>query len=163
MAIVRLSSKKQIHHIALRVPDASKTANWYRDVFGFDVEREFAYAGLNFIWLRPSAKHPVIVEVIGGGALALLAPQADGVTQPGFTHLCLCVADIDQAMGDLAAAGVRIVFNVMPGPQGSGIDKAVFIADPWENLIELVQLSADSDASAGFVTQTATYPTSPRA
>jgi hypothetical protein len=36
---------------------------------------------------------------------------------------------------------VRILLDVTEGPPGSGIEKFSFIADPWENIYELLQVA----------------------
>jgi glyoxylase I family protein len=59
-------STSAIHHPGLRVPDAEAAKRWLTTMLGFRVEREFQFAGHDFVWLSASgAKFPVI-ELIGG-------------------------------------------------------------------------------------------------
>jgi hypothetical protein len=65
--------------------------------------------------------------------------------EPGFHHICLQVNDIEQVMSELRRRDVNVLIVVMAGALGSGVEKGAFIADPWNNIFELLELARDSE------------------
>ena len=137
-------STSQIHHVALRIADADEGKTWLTTMLGFRVDREFQFAGLHFIFLSPMGAKTPIIELVGGRPVEaegqLPEDALDILKQGGFHHICLQVPDVDAVMSELRHRGVRIVFDVMAGAPGSGVEKAAFIADPWGNIYEFLQL-----------------------
>jgi catechol 2,3-dioxygenase-like lactoylglutathione lyase family enzyme len=141
----------QIHHIALRVADAAASKAWFVTMLDFRVDREFSFSGKDFVWLCPSGSKTPVIELIGGGALASCPSYEnplDSLQQPGFHHICLQFKDVEQVLSELRRRGVKILIDVMAGAPGSGVEKGAFIADPWGNIFELLQLARDSEAGA---------------
>jgi catechol 2,3-dioxygenase-like lactoylglutathione lyase family enzyme len=138
-----LFAEAQIHHIALRVADANASKAWFLTTLDFRVNREFSFGGMDFIWLCPAESNIPVVEVIGGGLQAsppLYKNALESLKQPGFHHICLQVNDLEQVMSELRGRDVKILIDVMDGAPGSGVEKGAFIADPWGNIIELLEL-----------------------
>src|SRR6202012_3091287 len=98
-------------------------------------DREFSFAGMDFVWLHPTGSRTPVVELIGGGTTQTSRPSyenaLDTLTHLGFHHICLQVADLEQLVTDLRQSDVKIIIDVMEGAPGTGIAKAAFIADPW--------------------------------
>ena len=69
----------------------------------------------------------------------------ESLKQPGFHHICLQVNDIEQVMSEIRHRDVKILIDVMAGAPGSGVEKGAFIADPWDNIFELLELARDSE------------------
>ena len=69
----------------------------------------------------------------------------ESLKQPGFHHICLQVNDVEQVMSELRRRDVKILIDVMAGASGSGAEKGAFIADPWDNTIELLELARNSE------------------
>ena len=47
-----------VHHFGLRVEDAEAAKRWLTTMLGFRVEREFQFAGHDFVFLRPAVPGP---------------------------------------------------------------------------------------------------------
>jgi catechol 2,3-dioxygenase-like lactoylglutathione lyase family enzyme len=134
----------QIHHIALRVADVNASKAWFMTTLDFRVDREFTFNGLDFVFLCPAGSNVPVVELVGGGEIALRPPYEnvmEMINQPGFNHLCLQVNDLEQAMAELRRRDVKILIDIIPVPPGTGIAKTAFIADPWDDVVELVELA----------------------
>jgi catechol 2,3-dioxygenase-like lactoylglutathione lyase family enzyme len=145
-----LFAETQIHHIALRVADAAASKAWFLTMLDFQVNREFSYGGMDFVWLCPAESKTSVIELIGGGALASRPPYEnalDSFGQPGFHHICLQVNDLEQVISEFRRRDVKILIDVTAGAPGIGVEKVAFIADPWGNIFELLQLSPDSKAA----------------
>jgi catechol 2,3-dioxygenase-like lactoylglutathione lyase family enzyme len=146
-----LSAEMQIHHVALRVADAAASKAWFVAMLNFRVDREFSFGGKDFVWLCPPERKAPVIELIGGGLLAsrpAYENPLDSLGQPGFHHICLQVGDVEQVLSELRHRGVRILIDVMAGAPGIGVEKGAFIADPWGNIFELLQLAHDSEPGA---------------
>jgi catechol 2,3-dioxygenase-like lactoylglutathione lyase family enzyme len=141
MALVKLSTECQFHHVGMRVPDAVKTKFWYQDIFGFEVDREFSIGNIKFVWLRSPGQHSTIIEIIGGGDLVNYTLPADWINHPGFAHICLPVENVEKTVADLRAYGAPIIMDVTPGVESTGFEKLAFAADLWGNTIELAQFA----------------------
>jgi hypothetical protein len=48
-------------------------------------------------------------------------------------------------MSELQRRDVKILIDVIAGAPGSGVEKGAFIADPWDNIFELLELARDSE------------------
>ena len=89
-----------------------------------------------------------MLELIGGGVQAsrpLHENALESLKQPGFHHICLQVTDVEQVMPELQRRDVKILIDVIAGAPGSGVEKGAFIADPWDNIFELLELARDSE------------------
>lgn len=138
----------RMHHIALRVADATVNAEWLQRVLKFQVDRQFTFAGKDFIWLcAPDSPTPVI-ELIGGGQdfrsdlLTGKDPMAS-IHHPGLNHICVETLDLEKVVTEVRRySDVKILIDVIPGAPGSGVEKGAFIGDPWGNTFELLQMSS---------------------
>jgi catechol 2,3-dioxygenase-like lactoylglutathione lyase family enzyme len=110
-----------IHHVAICVDNADAAKTFYCDVLGFtsiDTRPEEFGAGH---WLDAGGQQVHLMEVAGA------------VTNPG--HFALRVDDLETAVTEISAAGVRI--DRIPHMQGAG--QQAFLRDPAGNTIELNQ------------------------
>jgi lactoylglutathione lyase/glyoxylase I family protein len=137
-------STSTIHHIGLRVADVKAVAAWLTTMLGFRVEREFEVMGNPFMFLSAGGAGSPVIELIGG-PMEPERPLPDDPLQTlawaGLHHVCLQVPDVERLVADLRGRGVRIFIDVRPGIPETGVDKVAFVADPWGNLYELVQLA----------------------
>jgi glyoxylase I family protein len=121
-----------VQHVALNCRDRVAQEAFYSDVFGFERARVFnAGEPDEFVMLRLG---DVRMELFQSDAR-----DASGGEQPvGFKHLCLGVADIEQKVEALNAAGVRTDPIIDCGEQVPGL-KVCFFSDPEGNRIELME------------------------
>lgn len=142
------SAEAEIHHVALRVADAQGSKDWFVSMFDFRVEQELALGDRKIIWLCPPGQNSPVLELVGGGAQP--STQYKGVMssgdQPGLLHICLLFSDVEEVVSELRRRDVNVYIDVMAGPPGTGIEKRAFVADPWGNAIELLQLAPESTA-----------------
>ncbi len=90
---------------------------------------------------RPKAP---VIELVGGpveNKRPLPENIPDIMKLAGWHHICLQVRNVEECMSDLRRRGVKILIDVFDGPPGLGIEKVAFIADPWGNVYELLQLA----------------------
>ncbi|WP_213804337.1 VOC family protein [Granulicella sp. dw_53] len=133
----------KIHHIALRVADFTAGKNWYVDMLDLRVEREFPFNGMEFAFLCTAESKVPVIELIGDKRLESEPPREvvlGSVGQSGLHHLCFQVDDVDQVTAHLKSRGVNVLVDGMTGVAGSGVERGSFIADPWGNVIEILQL-----------------------
>jgi glyoxylase I family protein len=109
-----------LHHVSINVTDVPRARAFYVDVLGL-VERtdrpDFGFAGA---WLDAGGQQIHLIEAAPPPSLG--------------QHLALHVADVDQAVADVRAAGVEVSD---PKPVGTG--RQAFLADPDGNGVELNQ------------------------
>lgn len=126
----------RIHHVGIIVRDAEAAAETYRAGLGLEVLALEDYRG--------EAK--VALLSAGESLLHLIQPVAEGTIWAGALrdhgegphHVAFEVTDINGAIADLAAAGLR---TLEPRPRrDAGSVFAIFLEPRGNTLIELVQV-----------------------
>jgi len=130
----------KIAHVCLNVSDFERTVAFYHGALGMPVRFRFEKQG------KPIGAY---FEAGAGTYVEFFVKKDLKVSNTGIVHLCLEVADIDQAMADLAAKGVACT------PKKLGADQTwqTWIADPDGNRIELHQYTPDSAQARGGVVE----------
>jgi catechol 2,3-dioxygenase-like lactoylglutathione lyase family enzyme len=134
-----------IHHIALRVGDVEAGKKWLTTMLGFRVQREFQVADRDFAFLSPDGAEAPVIELVGGPVDEHQIPEniPDMMKLAGWHHLCLQVRNVEQCISDLRRRGVKILIDVTDATPGIGVEKVAFVADPWGNIYELLQLAKE--------------------
>ena len=126
----------RIHHVGIIVRDAEAAAETYRAGLGLEVLGLEEYRG----------ETKVALLAAGDTLLHLIEPVADGTMWAaalrergeGPHHIALEVADINGAIAELAAAGLR---TLEPRPRrDAGSVFGIFLEPRGATLIELVQV-----------------------
>jgi len=107
-----------IHHVSINVTDAAAAIAFYTDVLGLTPRAdrpEFPFAGA---WLDLGDQQVHLLEI-------------DTPTQTG-QHFAMWVADLDAAVAEIRAHGVKV-----SDPEQVGPGRQAFLRDPSGNLIEL--------------------------
>jgi glyoxylase I family protein len=121
-----------IHHFAVEVSDAEKSAAFYCDLLGFTRGDKHVF---------PEHKRTIIFVLLGETYVELLQ-SADWIAhaaQPkmlGYKHLCLQTDDVDGDVARLKAAGVKITTEPFDTTIKSRI---AFLEDPDGLIVELWQ------------------------
>lgn len=120
-AMAQTGMANMVDHIHLAVPDQAKAVEWYRKHFGGQPMTAEAPERLLFGETR------VIFQ-----RNEKAAPSSGSV----LDHIGFSVADLDKAMGTLAADGAKVV---TPAREVAGLFRLAFIEDPWGVRLEVVQ------------------------
>jgi glyoxylase I family protein len=122
----------KMHHIAVEVSDAERSAEFYCNLLGFARGDKFEF---------PERGRTIIFVQLGETCVELLqsADIEAHVAQPkmiGFKHLCLQTDDVDADVAALRAAGVKITTEPFDTQISSRI---AFFEDPDGLALELWQ------------------------
>jgi lactoylglutathione lyase len=124
---------QKVHHIGIRVTEEARAVAFY--------------ARFGFRTVYRDAHDPVLILVNDSGIELNLvvnaAPTFDGQNRlmdvpekvPGYTHVALEVASIEEAKAELEEWGIVIT----EGPRRLGPGISLFIRDPDANVLELRQ------------------------
>ena len=126
-------------HISIGVDDYEASIAWYRNMFNFDVEKEWTVDGLPGVKLAYLLKDDFRIEIIfGGDGDPVVAPDdfPGHFNRKGFGHLCFYVVDVDLAMAELNDRGVPTFVPAKDYSVGSE-RRVAFVLDNSGNVIEL--------------------------
>jgi len=131
---------RDIDHIVLRVIDAERMLQFYRDVLNCVVERRRDELGL--IQLRAGRSMIDLVPVDGKLGRAGGAPP--GAEARNLDHFCVRVDPFDEVaiLAHLAGHGVTAA-PAEPRYGAEGIGPSLYITDPEGNVVELKGPAAD--------------------
>lgn len=118
-------------HIHLRSPDPEATAEWYRDKLGAEVFTNPQADGSMRIDLSLAGQKVFIAKAQPGKAA-----EAPSSPYLGLDHFGLTVSDIQAAVAELKAKGVRFTMDVTVNRPGVQI---AFMTGPQNVSIELIQ------------------------
>ena len=151
--VVRGWQLADLHHLGLTVVDIERSIHFYRDVLGMTLIRRrpkvaadyvaqqtgFPGVELSVASFQVSPQSRQSLEVVQ--YLNQAGPAADvGTNQPGSSHLCLLVDDLERCYADLQAAGVKFKSDpvtITAGPNKGGL--VVYFFDPDGYALELFQ------------------------
>jgi glyoxylase I family protein len=144
-----------VHHVATATLDIERLASVYCQSFGFTVVK---IGG----WEADSVRHEMVTGVKGLAARSwmLKAPnlflelfeyreprgkkEADArLCDPGYTHFCLAVKDIDAELKRLQSIGMR--FHGPPPGQPRDPVRAIYCRDIDGNSIELLEFEPGAE------------------
>lgn len=122
----------KIHHLAVEVSDAEKSAAFFVNLLGFTQTARYDF---------PERSRTIIFVQLGETCLELLqsAEHEPHVAAPkmlGYKHVCLQTDDIDRDIERLRASGVKITTEPFDTQINSRI---AFFEDPDGLLLELWQ------------------------
>ena len=125
-------------HLGISVPDIEASIAWYRDMFGFSVEKRMNLEALNakIVFIKQGDFRIELFEVAGAEPMpeSRRYPNTDIATH-GTKHLAFEVQDLRQLMEDLKKKDLDVASDVH---EIEGTIMA-FIRDNSGVLIELIQ------------------------
>lgn len=138
-----------LHHVAIATNDLDQMLQFYRDQLGFEVVLDYSWEPGNEVADRITSLQRTAAKQImlrtGNTYLEIfqyLSPEPSvgdpsrRVCDPGITHLCLDVTDLEAEYARLVAAGMK--FHCPPQHVGAGV-RTTYGRDPDGNVIELQQ------------------------
>jgi lactoylglutathione lyase len=124
-------------HVAFRVADVERAVRWYAEAFGalrvFHAPRDGERQELMFLEFSKGQ----FIEIFTNGT----EKTQTVASAIGYQHFCLVVNDINEALQHLAAMNVH---PQRPPRMGRSHYWISFIADPDDNIIELMQITPES-------------------
>lgn len=117
----------ELGHVVLFVSDLERSANFYKDLLGFnEIHRGQGTA----LFSSGRTHHELLLIEVGG------APEHERRAKPGLYHIGFKIGDgpeaVKQAYAELVNAGVTIV-----GTGDHGVTHSLYILDPDGNELEL--------------------------
>jgi catechol 2,3-dioxygenase-like lactoylglutathione lyase family enzyme len=139
---------KAIRHVGIVVKDLAKMLYFYRDVLGFQIQKEMSEAG-EFIDSLTSLKgvkvKTVKMSAEDGNLIELLHFESHprnlakrDLNDCGYSHVAFTVENLDFEYNRLQEVGVA--FNSAPRVSPDNYAKVAFCRDPEGNFIELVEV-----------------------
>jgi catechol 2,3-dioxygenase-like lactoylglutathione lyase family enzyme len=139
-----------IHHTAISTGDLDRLIRFYRDLLGFEVEREFSWdKGIEIAdkitGLKDSSSKAAMLK-LGDFRLELFqfsspVPKVSDINRPvcdhGLTHLAFTVSDLDAEYERLLSSGM--IFHCPP--QDAVTAKVTYGRDPDGNVVELMEMT----------------------
>jgi len=124
----------RIEHVAIAARDPEALAAWYGSHLGFGVRITFDNGPEKpkTYMIALDNREPYI-EIIPADLSH--APHERANTDPGLSHLAICVSDFDAALKRLVAAGARREGEERKAPYDSRVQ---FFRDPEGNLFHLL-------------------------
>lgn len=132
------------HHVGVTVAELEPAVEFYRDVLGLEVLDRFTVSGEAFsaaVGVEGATGNFVHLDADGARIeLIEYEPEdeertAPSVNQPGATHVGLSVSDLDGFYESLPE-GVETLSEPRTTSTGARI---LFVRDPEENLVELIE------------------------
>ena len=121
---------KKLLHTRMRVSDMDQTIAFYRDVLGLDVvERKTSPRGSHLAFLSVPNSQELI-------ELCSFPPSGPVTVQEDLVHLAFEVENLDEAIAQLTAKGVRITDGQTCSSSGS---RFLFIDAPDGYEVELIE------------------------
>jgi methylmalonyl-CoA/ethylmalonyl-CoA epimerase len=136
---------KRVEHVAIAVSSLRQSIEFMKDTFGLPLEYEEQIGQTRLAMLPVGETYIELLE--GQGPQSGVAKWMDE-KGPGLFHICFEVEDIDGALAELKAKGVKLRDEV-PRP-GHGGSRIAFLdpASTGNVLIELAELPAGHAARA---------------
>ncbi|MBT5676747.1 MAG: VOC family protein [Rhodospirillaceae bacterium] len=139
-----------VHHVSISTNNHERLVGFYRDLIGLPFATSFDWEAGNevadrCVGLRDSAVKTALLRA-GNTFVEIFEytnpPGAEGdpnprACDPGLTHICFDVVDIEGEYARLSAAGVE--FHTEPVEIG-GIVKATYGRDPDGNIFEMQEV-----------------------
>jgi catechol 2,3-dioxygenase-like lactoylglutathione lyase family enzyme len=126
-------------HVGISVPDLEAAIAWYCRALDLTAAPVFAIPGTDLRGVMLLHESGYRIELLHRPSavpgLAAGSPVEAAGTH-GFGHMCLCVADVDTEFERLIAAGATVRMAPQAAPRPGA--RMSFVADPYGNLIELI-------------------------
>jgi catechol 2,3-dioxygenase-like lactoylglutathione lyase family enzyme len=138
---VGLVNISAIHHYALSVKDIKQTSEWYREMFGFEIERQFGFKELGVEIAHLIHPSGIRIELLHS-TIQKTSPDLNmdafgAINTLGSKHIGLQVDDINKVNSDLKNKGVKFLHELTK-VEIAGVTN-LWILDNEGNQIEIVE------------------------
>jgi catechol 2,3-dioxygenase-like lactoylglutathione lyase family enzyme len=145
-----------LDHAGLTCADLTTSLGFYQDLLGLPLldrgegpGRAAGITGARVAYAKLDAGHGQVIELLEYRHPRATAPASSAlpVVTPGAVHVALRVADLDRLLEQLRHVGIRPL-TAEPVVTGAGAGdpngaRLVYVLDPDQHVIELVQLAAN--------------------
>lgn len=147
------------NHVAISVCNIESVVQWYSTVFGFQLIGEIFHIKRSeqpdsaIFAIYPSSLREVKLgwlttgNGIGFEVFQFIDPKTDPKRQefefqkPGFFHICVTDTNPDDLAKKVESSGGKRIGRTVD-PIGTGV-KCLYTADPWGNVVEILNVSFD--------------------
>jgi len=140
-------------HTGIVVNDMEKAFHFWHDIMGLKVEMDFVeegefidtlqhLSGAKVHMIKLSAPDGTLIELLKDENHPRPSPPKRELCDRGISHVAFTVADADAAWRALRAEGCELLSEPLTAPDGKA--KVFFARDPEGNLVEIVQVTAES-------------------
>ncbi|GHF35200.1 catechol 2,3-dioxygenase-like lactoylglutathione lyase family enzyme [Amycolatopsis bartoniae] len=130
----------EFDHVGLNVADLDEATGWYCNTFGLTAAKPFEIpaTGLRGVMLlhEPSGYRIELLSRPGARPGMLPASPDEAPLTLGYGHICLRVQHVHAEYARLVEAGCSSRKEPSPGPRPGAFMS--YVADPWGNLIEVI-------------------------
>lgn len=135
-------------HIMISTADYQGTVDWYHNILGFEVVREWDIEGYSEVDVGYISANGFMIEVVGTPEAFQdeeVAPDVfTAMSDRGYVHIAFRSADVDAVAAELVSRGVEL--ELPPTDFDAAGVRLLFIRDNNGNLIEIVTpLSSKED------------------
>jgi catechol 2,3-dioxygenase-like lactoylglutathione lyase family enzyme len=124
----------RIEHVAIAARDPEALAAWYVANLGFNIRITFDNGpGKPKTYMIAMENREPYIEIIPADLSQTVREKAN--TDPGISHLAICVSDFDAALKSLVSAGARREGDERKAPYGARVQ---FFRDLEGNLFHLL-------------------------
>lgn len=140
---------KAIRHTGIVVSDMERSLDFYRDLLGLKVVKDFreegeyidkisGLSGVKVWMIKLAADDGTMVELLKYMSHPQEVPDNPQICDIGCSHIAFTVDDVDREFIRLSEKGVK--FNSHPCVSSDGYAKVAFCQDPDGVFIELVEV-----------------------
>jgi catechol 2,3-dioxygenase-like lactoylglutathione lyase family enzyme len=129
-----------LDHVGLNVANLEAATEWYCETLGLTADKPFAIPGTDLrgvmLLHEPSGFRIELIHRPGAEPGMLPTSAEDAALTLGYGHICLRASDVRQEFARLIEAGCTTRKEPTSSPRPGAI--VSFVADPWGNLIEVI-------------------------
>ncbi len=129
-------------HAAITCNDPLNVERWYRKHFGFERARVYAPGPDQVVMVKTDGVYLEIFKATRDAPV--VEPEGSGYEWPSWRHLAFSVDDLDAKLAEMGDEAI-VTLGPLDFSQFIPGQRAVWIADPEGNIVELNQGYRDED------------------
>lgn len=148
------------NHVGVTVPDAQATVDWYTKILGFQLLGKIVHIKRSenpndpiFRIYPESLQEVKLAKMATGNGVgfeifefinpAMKAAEVFEYERRGFFHICVTDPNPDLLASKFEAAGGKRIGSKVD-PSGRGLIQCQYLADPWGNVVEVLDVGFET-------------------